>query len=32
MEFFLLDVGISLAALAVYAVAVVLWPDAVRSL
>jgi hypothetical protein len=32
MGFFLLDIGISLAALAFYGVAVVLWPDAVRSL
>jgi len=32
MEFFLLDIGISLAALACYAAAVVLWSDAVRSL
>jgi len=32
MGFFLLDIGMSLAALAVYAAAVVFWPDAVRSL
>ena len=32
MGFFLLDIGMSLAALAVYATAVILWPDAVRSL
>ena len=32
MGFFLLDIGMSLAALVVYAAAVVFWPDAVRSL
>jgi hypothetical protein len=32
MEFFLLDIGISLAALTLYAAAAVLWGDAVRSL
>jgi hypothetical protein len=32
MGFFLLDIAISLAALMVYGAAVVLWPDAVRSL
>jgi hypothetical protein len=32
MQFFLLDIGISLAALALYFAAAVLWSDAVRSL
>jgi hypothetical protein len=32
MTFFLLDIGISLAALLVYAATAVLWGDAVRSL